>query len=643
MAACYAVENSLGFEADPTVRARLIRNIVLGFEYLMSHIVHFYALAALDYIQGPAGGPGGTGNSPLPKQSGPWSPYYDGSYYHPLLLEASFNLLNAGPTHTVWGDIILDYVLALQMQRRAAEVMGVFGARWPMFSNIVCGGVSHPYLDRTNPETGNVNLTDFMNLAEGILYKGINGQPDFEGGTQTGNGGRGALMLEPVPEQGTLLHFIQQHLIPDVQAVAAIYSNYDNPANLGLQTPIGTWPGGVFPGQNMGIGYENFLSYGVFHDDASEVAGDLTLHPGHLLKAGVVLGGGLSRFENPMDIVKHDVNEYIDSSWYDDDPAVPANAHPRRVNQGYTRPNRDNKPAAYSWIKSPRIDTDGYNQPLPHPPDAPPAGVYPVEVGPLARMIISGLYDAVGIGGPVNVPVAPFGTCPNRPAIGPAANPGTLANILWVVSGCSPVQTFGRAAMDRHRARALEALTVANALAGCTNDGTSWDYPGADGGWLAALAATPANSPTVNKSWNPPQDEEREGWGTNEAPRGALLHYMQYGAVVDPDPNDPNGKRGANYNRITKYQCVVPTTWNANPYAPGGKGPIEKALLGTYLAGVTSQSGRAVPPATNQYVAVEALRVAHSFDPCIACAVHKVEGKKVKAKKLNTKKEVRRR
>ncbi len=133
----------------------------------------------------------------------------------------------------------------------------------------------------------------------------------------------------------------------------------------------------------------------------------------------------------------------------------------------------------------------------------------------------------------------------------------------------------------------------------------------------------------MDKTWTIPQSGTRVGWGTNEAPRGALLHYNEY-----------------DQNRITKYQCIVPTTWNASPRhgaTDATAGPIEQAVMTppVGLSGVPSPSGYAAGAA--QDVAVEILRVVHSFDPCIACAVHKVDGKKAKAEKLNTKKEVRRR
>lgn len=85
------------------------------------------------------------------------------------------------------------------------------------------------------------------------------------------------------------------------------------------------------------------------------------------------------------------------------------------------------------------------------------------------------------------------------------------------------------------------------------------------------------------------------GVGYTEAPRGALAHWV----VI-------------NDGRIANYQAVVPSTWNAGPRdGEGREGPYEAALRGHRLH----------DPAQP----IEILRTIHSFDPCIACAVHLVD------------------
>jgi hydrogenase large subunit len=85
---------------------------------------------------------------------------------------------------------------------------------------------------------------------------------------------------------------------------------------------------------------------------------------------------------------------------------------------------------------------------------------------------------------------------------------------------------------------------------------------------------------------------EIRGFGFHEAPRGVLSHW----AVIR------DGK-------IANYQCVVPSTWNAGPRdAKDRPGPYEASLVGN--------------PVADPEKPLEALRTIHSFDPCLACAIH---------------------
>lgn len=86
-----------------------------------------------------------------------------------------------------------------------------------------------------------------------------------------------------------------------------------------------------------------------------------------------------------------------------------------------------------------------------------------------------------------------------------------------------------------------------------------------------------------------------EGAGMWEAPRGALYHFMRI-----------------KNKKIQKYQIIIPTTWNLAPRdADGVPGPIEQALVGV--------------PVSDPEKPIDALRTVHSFDPCVACAVHITE------------------
>ncbi|UCD64030.1 MAG: nickel-dependent hydrogenase large subunit [Candidatus Zixiibacteriota bacterium] len=124
--------------------------------------------------------------------------------------------------------------------------------------------------------------------------------------------------------------------------------------------------------------------------------------------------------------------------------------------------------------------------------------------------------------------------------------------------------------LGRHAARALESKLVADRCAE----------------WVGQLKP----GKPVHTAYKVPK--ESTGVGLTEAPRGALGHWISI-----------KGKR------IDRYQCVVPTTWNAGPRDDkGNPGPMEQALIGTPIADAANP--------------IEAARVVRSFDPCIACAVH---------------------
>jgi hydrogenase large subunit len=145
----------------------------------------------------------------------------------------------------------------------------------------------------------------------------------------------------------------------------------------------------------------------------------------------------------------------------------------------------------------------------------------------------------------------------------------------------------GVSTMDRHRARALEARKIAIACAG----------------WLDELAATTgytSGNVSTAKSYPSETSAATLGVGMAEAPRGSVGHWTQ-----------------VRYDKIERYEVIAPTSWNGSGRDPSGNaGPIEKALEGINLSGVQSSGSTTVP--------VEALRVVHSFDPCIACSVHTI-------------------
>jgi len=134
--------------------------------------------------------------------------------------------------------------------------------------------------------------------------------------------------------------------------------------------------------------------------------------------------------------------------------------------------------------------------------------------------------------------------------------------------------------LGRTAARAVETLVLARRIKA----------------WVEELAAKLGGGDTRIHNgdlWDPGNwPRSARGFGYHEAPRGALGHWIE---IED--------------RRTKNYQFVVPSTWNGSPRdAHGRPGPYEAALVGT--------------PVADPDQPVEILRTVHSFDPCLACAVH---------------------
>jgi len=242
----------------------------------------------------------------------------------------------------------------------------------------------------------------------------------------------------------------------------------------------------------------------------------------------------------PLD--QKQISEYVTRSWYVyDDESKGKHPWDGETRAKYTGPqppyeflDTDKK---YTWMKAPRLNEN------------------PMEVGPLARMLVayaSGQKDVQ------NTVSAVLGAL----KVGP--------EVLF--------STLGRTA-----ARCVETVVLAGKLAEWVNE-------------LAASAGKGDLKIHEWSSWDPNKwPAEAKGFGSTEAPRGALGHWIH---IKD--------------KKIFNYQAVVPSTWNCSPRDANGKpGPYEAALIGTPIA----------DPAKP----LEVLRTIHSFDPCMACGVHLVD------------------
>lgn len=144
--------------------------------------------------------------------------------------------------------------------------------------------------------------------------------------------------------------------------------------------------------------------------------------------------------------------------------------------------------------------------------------------------------------------------------------------------GVGPEALFST--LGRTAARGIETLAIARQT----------------GVWLEELKDNLAGGDTkIVENCEVPQSAR--GVGFVNAPRGGLSHWI----VIE------DGK-------IANFQLVVPSTWNLGPRdAAGRRSAVEEALIGT--------------PVADPKRPVEILRTVHSFDPCVACGVHVIDGR----------------
>lgn len=606
-------------------KAVLIRNLVLSSEFLMSHITHSYHLAAPSYIQGP--------NIP------PWTPYYHNTFYHPALqatgkgISAATNVANTDALHNgatlplndegfsvdLWSAVIKSYVKALRIRRLTFEAGALFAGRMPMTSCFVAGGVT---TDKT--ENLAVKCTKFRDIME---------------------------------EVGT---FIVKEFTPIFLALGALYPNYDNLANATVLNSVypTLWTAGNQAASGVpaagntgwGAGLGNFLSWGAF----PQADGYLAFRRGYMVGAGgatqEILAGAVAT--NLTEHIAH--SRYQGSATFDVDGNVDLDTaatitYP--ATEARTVPERDGVafPDKYSWMKAPRWYGNA------------------MEVGPMARMFV-GRYFQNGVALASTVPgyTAYVKThADTGQGLSPSMVNADLA-VALVRSGLATLEiradltslglgtgvqnwtvwnqatdashidvaalaeatiglayglanavikgaaydwiynlSAGLSNMDRLRARAIESLVLIQAMIGGFSVGATDVVWTGTGGWIGDLASATGgtyiqkSAPTV----------ETFGFGASEAPRGALMHMCTIGT---------NGL-------IKKYQCIVPTTWNGSPKdTTDNPGAMEKAMenipYSTQKTGSTGGAGAAIVGGAAG--GVEALRVAQSFDPCIACAVH---------------------
>lgn len=307
VASCRAVENALGIKIPPN--ANLIRNLVHGMQYVQDHVIHFYHLHALDWVDVVSAlqaDPAATSRiaksiSPWPNNSETWFAevkdrvakfvasgqlgiFANGYWGHPAYkLPPEVNLL-----------AVAHYLEALEFQRDVIRLHAIFGGKNPHPNFLVGGMASAINLD----DTGTINAVRLADV-QGMIRRAQ--------------------------------RFVEQVYWPDVLAIAGFYKDW----------------------AAIGGGSDNYMACGEFPE------GDIDDHGSLYLPRGVIMGRNLER------VLPYDeslITEHIGSSWYEYSGGDGVGLHPYdgETRVKYTGPAApwtylQDQPK-YSYNKSPRYD-----------------------------------------------------------------------------------------------------------------------------------------------------------------------------------------------------------------------------------------------------------------------------------------------
>ncbi len=486
IASCRAVEDALGIEIPRN--AEIIRNLVHGMQTVQDHVIHFYHLHALDWVDVVSALSADAAlTSQLSRSFSPW-PNNSASYFAEVQGRLR-TFVESGQlgifTNGYWGHpayrlpaeanllAVAHYLEALDWQRDVIRLHTIFGGKNP-HPNFLVGGMASAINLESTATINAERLTDIHDMIRKAR------------------------------------RFVEQVYWPDLVAIAGFYKEW----------------------ARIGGGVGNYLAVGEFPETNSREVESL------YFPRGIILDKNLAEV-HPYDQEK--VKEYITSSWYEYEGGDGVGLHPweGETKARYTGPEppweylQDHD--KYTWMKAPRYDER------------------PMEVGPLARMLVAYASGHEDVQAVVNEALGQLG-------VGPEALFSTL----------------GRTA-----ARGVETLLLARRLEK----------------WYADLVARirGGDVTTFNpERWEPDSwPATAQGYGYLDAARGALGHWVE---IRD--------------GRISRYQCVVPSTWNCSPRDGHGlMGPYEAALVDNH-------------PLVDPERPIEILRTIHSFDPCMACGVH---------------------
>jgi hydrogenase large subunit len=324
IASVRSVENALNYSIPPN--AQLIRNLMIGAQYVHDHVMHFYHLHALDWVDVVSAldaDPKATSElaqsiSSYPKsspgyfadmkkklkgfvESGQLGIFAKAYWGHPAYkLPAEANLM-----------AVSHYLEALSWQRDVAKLHAIFGGKNP-HPNFVVGGVPSP-IDLNSDSA--INAKHLAQVQE-IINK--------------------------------MKAFVDQVYVPDTLAIAGFYKD---------------WTG-------RGEGLGNFMTFGDFPEKGMDDPSSF------LIPSGVILNRDLSTIHDIDMNAADQIQEYVAHSWYDYSGGKEKGLHPYdgETNLNYTGPKPPYEQLdveqSYSWLKSPRWK--GHS----------------MEVGPLARVLM---------------------------------------------------------------------------------------------------------------------------------------------------------------------------------------------------------------------------------------------------------------
>ncbi|MCG6987060.1 MAG: nickel-dependent hydrogenase large subunit [Gemmatimonadetes bacterium] len=323
LASCRAVEDALGIDVPPA--GGLIRTLVHGMQTVQDHVIHFYHLHALDWVDVVSAlkaDPGATANlaaslSPWPNNSktyftevqnrlksfvdsGQLGIFANGYWGHPAYkLPPEANLM-----------AVAHYLEALDWQRDVIRLHTIFAGKNPHPNFLVGGMASAINLDGT----ATINAESLSKIRDMITRARL---------------------------------FVEQVYWPDLLAVASFYKDW----------------------AKIGGGVPNYLAVGEYPEN-----GNWRDAESMYLPSGVIFDNDLSTVV-PYDQEK--VKEYINASWYDYKEGDKVALHPSvgETIPHYTGPEPPwtylQGEEKYTWMKAPRYDDK------------------PMEVGPLARMLVA--------------------------------------------------------------------------------------------------------------------------------------------------------------------------------------------------------------------------------------------------------------